>query len=385
MTFSLFNTGDGIAGQQQNQNYVLTGIEYHPPTHRLNLGQLTRTYCLESGIGVGSLSRPLEEGWYYTDRETGRRYTDYAPYSTDNRQCVNPYDLPADQPAPASWDAAGAQHHATLGLSNAMPHQESVAYAIVSERLDISANLSPIPSHYGSGIYTSLSGPLRRTGSRIQLHNTRYGGTPSPRPGTLAKAARLEESVRMMRVPGRASNFIKTVRPWLKAVLSIAIAGALLTLGLFLWTARIHYDPWSPLYEYQTEIQIALAAFTGVLPATLIYFGVTGQRFIATTVIAFILMSATAIAALVFGVAEEKVGLETLAGLIAFPLTAAVATKAANIASQKKDDASIGKKFKDSFDEALRSENMAELFLWTVAWVSGGLGVFLLIKAIGMW
>ena len=72
-------------------------------------------------------------------------------------------------------------------------------------------------------------------------------------------------------------------------------------------------------------------------------------------------------------------------GIIGFPLLAAVATKAANIASEKKGYTSIGKKFKDSFNEAMRDENMAELFLWTIAWASGGLGVFLLIKAIEMW
>ena len=141
-----------------------------------------------------------------------------------------------------------------------------------------------------------------------------------------------------MRIPERASNFSRTAWPWLKAILTIATGAALLTIGLLLWTTRIHYDLSSPLYEYQTEIQLALAAFTGLLFATLIDFGATRQMFITTTVLAFILMSATAIAALLIGVAEEKLGLGTLAGLMALPLTAAVATKAANIASRKKGE-----------------------------------------------
>ena len=139
------------------------------------------------------------------------------------------------------------------------------------------------------------------------------------------------------------------------------------------------------MYKYQTEIQWAAAIFVGVFFATLLYFAATGRRFIPTTVIALILTSATAIAAVLFRAAEAKVGLEALVGLIALPITAAVATKAAKIASQKKGDTSIGKKFKDSFNEALLHENMAELFLWTVAWAAGGLGVFLLVKAIEMW
>lgn len=86
-----------------------------------------------------------------------------------------------------------------------------------------------------------------------------------------------------------------------------------------------------------------------------------------------------------FGVAEERLGAATVVGIIAFPLLAAVATKAAKIASQKKGYTDEGKKFKDSFNEAMRGENLAELFLWTIAWASAGLGVFLLIKAIEMW
>ena len=146
-----------------HNKYGLASIEYHPPTQMLTPGQLAGTYCLESDIQVGSLSRPLEPGWYYTDRETGRQYTDYTTYTNDNRQCVNPYELPADRPAPASWDAANAQHYAAVASSSAMLDEESLAYSIVSERLDISsdgrefsirANLSPILSHYGPGIYT---------------------------------------------------------------------------------------------------------------------------------------------------------------------------------------------------------------------------------------
>ena len=56
-----------------------------------------------------------------------------------------------------------AQYRAAVELSYSMPNEESTAYTIVSERLDISsngrtfsirANLSPILSHYGPGIYT---------------------------------------------------------------------------------------------------------------------------------------------------------------------------------------------------------------------------------------
>ena len=150
-------------------------------------------------------------------------------------------------------------------------------------------------------------------------------------------------------------------------------------------TTLIQYDPWSELYEYQTAIQWGLAVFAGFCPATAIYFGVTGRSFVATTVIAFIFMSVAGLSTVLFGVAEERLGAATVVGIIAFPLLAAVATKAAKIASQKKIYTNEGKKFKDSFNEAMRVENLAELLLWTIAWASAGLGVFLLIKAIEMW
>ena len=100
---------------------------------------------------------------------------------------------------------------------------------------------------------------------------------------------------------------------------------------------------------------------------------------------ALIVMGAVIAAAGVFVPVEDKLGPWTTVGLLAFPLLAAVATKAAKIASEKEGDTSIGSKFKDSFNDAMRAENVAELLLWFVAWVSGGLGIFLLSNAIEMW
>ncbi len=147
----------------KNGNYAMAGISYHPPTHLLSPGQLAGTYCLEPDIYVGSLSAPLKEREYYIDRETGRQYTDYTTYTRNNKQCVNPYELRPDRPAPSSWDAANVQYRAAVELSQVMPREESVVYSVVSEQLDISpegnqfairADLSPILSHYGPGIYT---------------------------------------------------------------------------------------------------------------------------------------------------------------------------------------------------------------------------------------
>lgn len=144
-------------------SYVLATLEYHPPVHTLTRGQLSGTYCLESDIRVASFNEPLPSGWHYTNRETGEEYTDFTTHTNQNSQCVNPYELPADRIAPASWDAASAQHDAAVELSRAMPDVESTRYVIVADELSISShglrftvkvNLSPALSHYGPGIYT---------------------------------------------------------------------------------------------------------------------------------------------------------------------------------------------------------------------------------------
>ena len=126
-----------------------------------------------------------------------------------------------------------------------------------------------------------------------------------------------------------------------------------------------------------------MAALLGITAAGLTYLVL--RKFFAALVLALIAAGILLATGLLAGAAVEKLGgLITLA-LMAFPALAAVATKAANIASGKECDASVIRKFKESFDEALDAKNVAELLLWTIAWASGGFGVFFLVKAIEMW
>lgn len=181
----------------------------------------------------------------------------------------------------------------------------------------------------------------------------------------------------MMLIPNLITSVSRTAWPWLKAILTIVLAGVMLMAGFLLWTTR--YVP------YQSEIQMVIAAFIGFAFAVLLFFGATGRRFRATAVMALIIMGAVIAAAGVVVPLEEKFGRGTTVGLFAFPLLAAVTTKAANIASQKEGDSGIYKKGVESFNAALENENIAELVLWTMAWTSGGFGVFLLTKVIKMW
>ena len=77
----------------------------------------------------------------------------------------------------------------------------------------------------------------------------------------------------------------------LKAVLTIAIASAFLAAGFLPWTTEyVTQIPGSVLYECQPEIQLGAAAFAGFVFAALLYFGGTGHRFVATIVMALIVM-----------------------------------------------------------------------------------------------
>ena len=180
----------------------------------------------------------------------------------------------------------------------------------------------------------------------------------------------------MMRIMERAMKIIKTALQRAKVILVIALSAALLTAAFLVWTTR-------SLYDYETEVQLALAALPGVIFAWLIYLAL--RKFSATLIVAFIIAGILVATGILVGAVVERLGNLTTLALMAFPALAAVATKAANIASGKECDASVYRKFKESFDEALDAKNVAELLLWTIAWASGGFGVFFLVKAIEMW
>ena len=67
-------------------------IYYDPPPRRLTRGQLARTYCYDHGLQIASLRQPVQPGWSWTKDE----------FVTEYRQCPDPYDVPADAPAPQS-------------------------------------------------------------------------------------------------------------------------------------------------------------------------------------------------------------------------------------------------------------------------------------------
>lgn len=143
--------------------HVPVSIEYHPLVEPLDVGQLNATYCLENDVRVGSVLPPLEPGNYYVNDETGERYVRFTRVVRQNEQCVNPYELPAGNPGPASVEDSLSWHRQAVRRSRDAGTQSSVAYEIVARRLDydrdshafaIMADVRPVLDLYGAGIYT---------------------------------------------------------------------------------------------------------------------------------------------------------------------------------------------------------------------------------------
>ena len=69
----------------------------------------------------------------------------------------------------------------------------------------------------------------------------------------------------MMRIMERPMKIIKTALQRAKVILVIALSAALLTAAFLVWTTRFNLFPGHTLYDYETEVQLALAALPGVI------------------------------------------------------------------------------------------------------------------------
>ena len=98
-------------------------IYYDQPPHSLTRGQVSRTYCYDSGLQVASLIPPLTGGWSSTKDE----------YSTFYSPCPDPYDVPADAPAPRSLDEAHRFWLAAYGASQARVQPITVPWTTALE------------------------------------------------------------------------------------------------------------------------------------------------------------------------------------------------------------------------------------------------------------
>ena len=129
-------------------------IAYDPPPQYLTTGQLTHTYDLCNPVVAAYLTKSR---WTPAPSAADASETESAP-----RQCVDPYQIPADIAPPDSPSAADRAQVAVLVAAGGAPAPATnEMLRIVANRLDVAdsrfdvaADLTPVLDRNGPGIYT---------------------------------------------------------------------------------------------------------------------------------------------------------------------------------------------------------------------------------------
>ena len=130
-------------------------IAYDPPPTRLTRGQLAYTYSLCNPITVAYVVEPLLPGWSFSTPAV----------RTDSQivRCVDPYQTPADRPAPdtpeqahSTWASAKAASESAQQIVTRERRVVAEHMDITSRAFDIEADLSTVLREHGPGIYTVL-------------------------------------------------------------------------------------------------------------------------------------------------------------------------------------------------------------------------------------
>ena len=128
-------------------------IYYDPPPRPLTRGQVSRTYCYDSGLKIAALRPPLPENWSYPEDK----------FTVEASPCPDPYDVPADATAPQSHEEAGEFWKAAYEASRSGPSTTSVApwitanqWNVASNSFSVLADLGDLVEVYGDGVYSVM-------------------------------------------------------------------------------------------------------------------------------------------------------------------------------------------------------------------------------------
>ena len=135
--------------QFKEQQDLSVSIYYDPPPHPLSRGQLARTYCYTSGVLVARLSPRLTGSQEYTEDR----------FEATQSQCPDPYQVPADAPAPRSRDEARRLYEEARDQD--LPDRYVTGPWITASwwqargnRFGVTANLWEVTRRHGPGVYT---------------------------------------------------------------------------------------------------------------------------------------------------------------------------------------------------------------------------------------
>ena len=132
-------------------------IYYDQPPRSLTRGQVARTYCYDSGLQIASLRPPPWGNEYYLDDT----------YITQqHNSCPDPYDVPADAPAPRSLDEAhelwGVAYRASKNLKamlvpwRIVPWFTAREWTARGESFAVKADIRGLLAQHGSGVYSLI-------------------------------------------------------------------------------------------------------------------------------------------------------------------------------------------------------------------------------------
>ena len=145
---------NGVAFVNDRDLYLR--IYYDPPPHPLTRGQVSRTYCYGNGPHIATLREPPTGDLLYFRNEVTR--------TIEASNCPDPYDIPAEFPAPRSLDEAHEFWQVAYDASQKPKREETLVVSRVTTSewtasgkvFSVTADIGDLLSKYGNGVYTLL-------------------------------------------------------------------------------------------------------------------------------------------------------------------------------------------------------------------------------------
>ena len=125
-------------------------IYYDRPPHTLTRGQLATTYCYDSGLLIAALREPLTGNWYYDEDEFTIAY----------EPCSDPYEVPADQPAPSppttstSFIIIPVPQPYLVVPNITVPWITALEWRTSADAFAVRADISDLLARHGDGVYS---------------------------------------------------------------------------------------------------------------------------------------------------------------------------------------------------------------------------------------
>ena len=176
---------DGVlafAGETKNGAHLSVNrdlavqISYDPPPGPLTLGQISRTYCYDSGAKVASLRWPLTGNQHWTENQ----------FTTTYSPCPNPYEVAPDAPPASSlseairlWREAYNRTKSKQQFTVIIPWITAQTYTVNSDTFAIRADISQVLDKHGDGVYSIMVwGKLNGEDVVISQYSIFHGVTP---------------------------------------------------------------------------------------------------------------------------------------------------------------------------------------------------------------